>query len=605
MPPERRTKARRTEWSRDLVIAEIREIRGGGAVPSQTWVVKHRPDLYGAAQRLLGGWRSALIAAGEVPERVACESRMANAALRTKWTGPAILEEIRRRRLSGSALNVQAMKEAGLATLLRAAKRTFGSYDEALAFAGVEYAGVRLNTLWDTREVILRGIQSLAEAGSDLNISAAQHTRSGLVAAALRYFGTWDEALRAAGFDPEDIRLDVDTEAYKGRAFQNICWELFALLRPSWRTGFRFKANSRVLLPDAYNPEDDEWIDFKLAAWGMSAQSSIRKYGPHAHALRFICLHGERTSVEGITFESVFRYERDGSSPDARALFRRLRELEALRVPATSFDEWATKWTRAEVVRAITRLPEQERHSRHAQQHRKGTYSAAVRLFGGWYQAVAAAGLPVEAIRRRRTPYTHADVNAFIQSRVRRGEALSARAVTSTSQGSGLYQAATRLYGSWSHALAAAGIDYQQVREKPGREVVTPAVLDGFINERLQARASLNAEAIRDGFKAEYGAAFRLYGGWRQAVEASGISYADVSLSTPPRRVTKDEIDRYIRARAAQGLSVTSSAVRADDRPIHTAACRRVYGSWAAALEANGVVAAHRPGLVPAADVGG
>lgn len=110
-----------------------------------------------------------------------------------------------------------------------------------------------------------------------------------------------------------------------------------------------------------------------------------------------------------------------------------------------------------------------------------------------------------------------------------------------------------------------------------------------FIRERHTAGEPLNAVLIRDNFKAEYGVACRLAGGWRQAVEAAGINYATVSDNVPPARLKKADIDSYIQRRHQTGLPLNSTAVRRDNRPIHTAACRVVYGSWEAAIEANGI----------------
>lgn len=582
---------KRQSWTPDLVVLEIRKLRAQSIVPSQSYVVRHYPALYGAAQRFLGGWRRALIAAGEDPAAVASTSRAESITRRTKWTRDVILRTIRERFVKGLPLNVQALKDERLGAFLRAAGRHFGNYGFAVRAAGIEYGDIRHGTDWvsDPETAIVAGIRALAEVGHDLNISAAQHHNSGLVTAAIKHFGSWDSALLAAGFDPEGIRLDVDTEAYKGRIFENLCYDVFAVLRPNWRDDFRFQSQSGVMSPDAYDPDTGEWIDFKIAAWGMSVQKSIRKYLPYAPSLRFVCLAGARASTPAITFESILEYESEATTPDLRELFARIRALRDYDVPITSFEQWATRWTRAEILQFIQELPASERHSRHAQLHHKAVYKAAVRMFSGWYAAVEAAGFDVEIIRRRRPPYSKTDVDQFIRARLARGESLSVKAVTSTPSGNGLFQATTRFYGSWDAALAAHGIQYDQIREKPGKEKFTRAVLDAFIRSRHAARAPLNATVIRDNYKGEYGSAFRIYGGWREAVEANGISYEIVSESTPPRRIEKAEVDAYIRSRHAAGLPLNTRAVCCDNRPIHTAACRKYYGSWEAALEANGI----------------
>ncbi|MEK7466414.1 MAG: hypothetical protein AAB074_03275 [Planctomycetota bacterium] len=589
--PTPQSSRKRVSWTAALVVNEIRKLRERRISPSQSYVVGNHPALYGAAQRLLGGWRNALIAAGEEPAKVARESRDVSNATRTKWTHDFIIKTLQERARLGKPLNFLKMRDSGFGGFLRAAARVFGSYEAAIRAAGLSYASIKRGTDWvsNPEKAIIGGIRELASAKVELNISSAQHHRSGLVTAAITHFGSWDSALVAAGFDPINTRLDLDTEAGKGRIFQNLCYDLFQVLRPKWRDDHRCKTTTGVLLPDAYDPDTREWIDFKIAAWGMSVQKSIRKYSGYADHLRLICLAGRRNSTERVTFESIFDYEGEAMTPTLRTLFERMRCLAAHDVPTTSFEEWATRWTRREVIQTIQNLPPDERHSRHAQLHNKGAYSAAVRMFGGWYAAVEASGFDVEDVRRRRPAYTKGDVDAFISGRSSSGLGLSARVATATASGSGLYQAASRFYDNWAAALAANGLKYDDVKLKPGRERFTKQVLDRFIRTRHNARERLNATTVRDQFKGEYGAAFRIYGGWRQAVEANGISYRSVSEIVPPRRVTQTEVDAYIRSRSQTGLPLNSRAVCRDDRPIHTAACRRFYGSWSNALKVNGI----------------
>lgn len=362
---------KRQSWTPDLVVSEIQKLRLQGILPSQSYAVQQYPALYGAAQRYLGGWRRALIASGVDPAAVAQASRAEHAAKKTKWTRDIILQTLKERFAKHRLLNVQALKQERLGALIRAAVRTFGSYESAIHAAGIDYDGVRLGTDWssDPSTTIVAGIRALAESGYNLDISTAQHHRSGLVGAAIKHFGSWDSALLAAGFDPREIRLDVDTEAYKGRIYENLCYDIFAILRPHWRTDFRFKSQSGMLYPDAYDPSVDEWIDFKIAARGMSVQTSIRKYLPHATSLRFVCLAGKRTSTPNILFESILRYEAEATTPELRDLFTRIQELRDYNVPQTSLEQWATRWTKAEVLQFIQALSPNKRYSIYAQRH--------------------------------------------------------------------------------------------------------------------------------------------------------------------------------------------------------------------------------------------
>ncbi len=152
-----------------------------------------------------------------------------------------------------------------------------------------------------------------------------------------------------------------------------------------------------------------------------------------------------------------------------------------------------------------------------------------------------------------------------------------------------MYQAAHRLYGGWVQALRANNVDPDAVNEHTISKLATLAKLMQFIRSRHAAAEPLNLQIVRDHYKAEYGVACRLCGGWRQAIEASGIKYSEVSINVSRKRIGKTEIDNYVMTRFRDGQRLNTTAVIADNRLIHTAACRPPYGGWKAALDANGI----------------
>jgi hypothetical protein len=579
----------RTHWTKEKVLEEISALRDSGTVPSGKQIAKLRPALFGAAQRLLGGWRNALIAAGIDPAPIAAANRRAAYGRRTRWTQSTIIEALQLRHAAGKGLDVTALRTDRLGSLLTAAKRIFGSYEKAVGSAGLDYSDVRLVAANWSSDSVIQAIHDLDDRGSDLNISAAQHAQSSLVTAAIKHFGSWDAALRTAGFDPSSIRLDVNTEAGKGRVFENLCDALFSAIRPHWRLNFRHETGEGPLLPDAYDPACDEWIDFKLAAWGMSVNSSIRKYMPFASRLRFVTLQGERSSTDTIRYQSVFEYQTEATTPELAEIFETMRQLAANRVPPTRLAIWSRVWSSDQVIAFIRSLPTDQRNSSHCQSAFRREYSAAVRTFGSWSEALEAAGIDPDLVKRRRDAYTKEDVDKFIRGRAARGERLDVQDVSSTPSGNGLYQASQRFYNDWPSALRANDVDPDAVSGYALSRHLTLDRLIEFIRARHRAGEPLNAQYIRDNFKAEYKNALRLAGGWRESVERAGISYADVSSVAPPQYLSKEQVDQYIRDRHKEGLLLTTTAVRADNRAIHTAALRRHYGSWKAALEANGI----------------
>jgi hypothetical protein len=124
-----------------------------------------------------------------------------------KWTKEAIALEIVNMYESGENL-ARSHVEMSYPTLLSAATRHLGSWEGAVRFAGLDYDRFRLYQSW-TRERIIARIQELHAQGSDLSWgSVSRRTDKGLAAAATRknHFGSWREALAAAGIDYDTVR---------------------------------------------------------------------------------------------------------------------------------------------------------------------------------------------------------------------------------------------------------------------------------------------------------------------------------------------------------------------------------------------------------------
>lgn len=129
---------------------------------------------------------------------------------RTKgWSREKIAGRIRELYDAGEDIsyNQMARERQGL---LAAANYHFGSWAEAVNAAGVDYEGeVRKVPKW-TRDKIVKRIKRAQEAGKDLSWTSVTSDRdySPLAYAAIRQnqFGSWDNALRAAGINPRNVR---------------------------------------------------------------------------------------------------------------------------------------------------------------------------------------------------------------------------------------------------------------------------------------------------------------------------------------------------------------------------------------------------------------
>jgi len=124
------------------------------------------------------------------------------------WTKERIVQRIRELHAQGLPLNWSTVDKIAPG-LYRAARRkeNFGSWRAALEAAGVGPQPLRPTESW-SREKIVRKIRELFERGEDLSQKSVAQKYPALLSAAKsrRYFGSWGEAVRAAGIDYEKVK---------------------------------------------------------------------------------------------------------------------------------------------------------------------------------------------------------------------------------------------------------------------------------------------------------------------------------------------------------------------------------------------------------------
>jgi hypothetical protein len=124
-----------------------------------------------------------------------------------KWDNPAILETIQKLYREGVDLSFRSMMLSKYAPMVYAAIRAqhFGSWREALAAAGLPAEDIYRYRSWDD-QVILDEIKMLHGKGVDLSSKKMDESSNTLIATARRRFGTWEKAIEEAGLDYASIR---------------------------------------------------------------------------------------------------------------------------------------------------------------------------------------------------------------------------------------------------------------------------------------------------------------------------------------------------------------------------------------------------------------
>jgi hypothetical protein len=128
---------------------------------------------------------------------------------RPRWNKQQIIRLIKQARREGADLNWSAVTkrgdDLGRAAFAALQSRLFGSWDRALHGAGLDSDEVSQYRKWGKESIVFE-LKGRYRDSETLNSGAVQKEDPGLHAAAVRHFGTYDNALRAAKVDPAKIR---------------------------------------------------------------------------------------------------------------------------------------------------------------------------------------------------------------------------------------------------------------------------------------------------------------------------------------------------------------------------------------------------------------
>ena len=126
-------------------------------------------------------------------------------APRQRWSRKRVIEEVAKLARSGQHMSHGEVAKAGHGDLLLAASKYAGGWVRARALAGVRFKPLRVASVpsWDASAVV-EAIRSRQLHGLPL---ASSKVPKSLMSAALRYFGSWRDAIEASGIDYDKILL--------------------------------------------------------------------------------------------------------------------------------------------------------------------------------------------------------------------------------------------------------------------------------------------------------------------------------------------------------------------------------------------------------------
>lgn len=118
---------------------------------------------------------------------------------RQRWSKDLVLKEILKAE-NVSAKRIQRVRSA----LYSAAIRYFGSWKSAVEATGLDYSRVRRTKTFGywTEQTLIENILELSEKNS----ASVRKINPALYIAALRHFGSWENAVQSAGLDYKSVQ---------------------------------------------------------------------------------------------------------------------------------------------------------------------------------------------------------------------------------------------------------------------------------------------------------------------------------------------------------------------------------------------------------------
>jgi len=277
-----------------------------------------------------------------------------------KWSRERIIREILRREASGLSLDLGGAEPVH-STLYQAASRVFGSWRNAVMAAGISPENARVRDPWSPAR-ILASIKSLARRKQPLPPAELKRRYHPLVEAARRHFGSWPKAVIAAGVEPEKLKRVMPwTRERITEAILTRVLNCEPLGSRTVKPRSLAEAGARVF---------GSW-PAALAAAGVDPEQASRRHGGVGSA-----------SDEGSATHQ--------GKTAARAQVRRRRNP-------------GTRWSEEEILQAIAaRLREKKRMNAAAVDDDDGPlYRVAKRRYGSWRSALLAAGLNPDEVCAR------------------------------------------------------------------------------------------------------------------------------------------------------------------------------------------------------------
>lgn len=454
-------------WNKDLIIAELKRCRQSGP--------KVNPKLDAAARKYFGSLRAALDIAG-----LPCAMKPPPY---NKWSKQSVLETIRERCRDGES--VERINRADR-LLYAAGKRLFGSWSDARNAAGFPR---RIVEFYTADEVRLR-IIDLYENGLALTLNSQNDPK--LRRSAKKHFGGWRRAVESLGLGGELRRMWTDQAVLDAILYRRAAgFSLYATRREdnrlfvaaqsrfgSWHNALqaagidgrvRIQWNKEKVVERLRQLTEENVPERKIRRIDPKVTVAAQRYfGSLRKAMLAAGFKGPATRWNA---EQVITEIRTRSPADEQAGSRGFGDKRLAEAATRLFGSWAEaveaagllnripvkkpprRWKKEDILREIREWYAKWGSLKQMEKRNKELVTVARPHFGCWKLAIEAAGFHYYPGK-----WTREKILDDIKQRCNAGESLSSYERSNKN----LVAASRRFFRSWPAALQAAGVTSKQ-----------------------------------------------------------------------------------------------------------------------------------------------
>ncbi len=411
-----------------------------------------------------------------------------------KWTTASVISELRRLHQTGLTIRFRDLERCGREDLVGAIRAHVGSIVRARVLAGIPHPprALSFQEHWDEDRVV-EEILELHERGQPLAYSKAPNK---LVNAGVRYFESWDEALVAAGLDPDAIRLR--RKPYDDAQLRARIRDL-SRAQPAMTRGELSAHPDGQVLWRRYGSMETGLAAVGLTDWPQRVLRAASSEREVVAALRKRRREGKSLRKEALEKDPRLQL----------GITRRFGSISAALVAAGLDDELpdTTRWTRDEIERVL-----QDRRDRGLRldttairDAHGGLYPAAIREYGS-YMAIARRF----GAKPRQTTWTDDSARAALQRLARKHGVLKVTQVPT-----GLLRAGYRFWGTWEQICDATGVEH--LDHQPRGHWTRDRIVDTLC-ARLHDGEQVTATALGSAISS---AVWRQFGGLESALRVA------------------------------------------------------------------------------------